>query len=75
MIGQTFAFSPICPVGIAEFVLIDFGLRTTLFTVDPAGIVVHVESPELPFVAPVAPAFGIATPSDSENDGPAPVDK
>ena len=70
MTGQTAEFNPICPLGMAELVLIVFGYLTTLFTVEPPGTLVHVENPELPFVAPVAPVFGIAMPSDSENDGP-----
>ena len=68
--GQTAELSPICPEGIAELVLIDFGYRTTLLIIEPFGILVQVENTLLPLVAPVEPVLGIAKPSEPENVGP-----
>ncbi len=68
MIGHASGSNPICPEETAGFVLIDFGVRTTLFrfvvdVTDP----VQVESDVCPFVNPTrSPSLGIATPSVSE---------
>src|SRR3989337_4084172 len=71
MSGQASSSIPICPVGTEGFVLIDFGLRTTLLSLPPTGDAVQAVNGVFPFVEPGRPLGpGIATPSVSEKPTP-----
>ena len=65
MIGHASEFNPICPGKTEGFVLIDFGLRITLFAiVPPVAEPVHSVKVACPFVKEprAPPVLGKATP-------------
>src|SRR3989337_2220188 len=71
MSGQASTSMPICPVGTEGFVLIDFGLRTTLLSLPPTGDAVQAVNGAFPFVkSDKIGNAGTATPSVSEKPTP-----